>query len=104
VAKKATWLYAYGVHDLPELRWGSTPYADSLAAVSWCGNRTWHGANCKRVGKRAASETPLAFREALLGIARAARGAPDSEIGALIARVDEMDARRLARLARRKTA
>jgi hypothetical protein len=37
-ARKATWLYAYGVKHLPSLRWGCTPDKASLALVSWCGN------------------------------------------------------------------
>ena len=32
-AKKATWLYAHGVEDLPSLRWGSDPDARSEAPV-----------------------------------------------------------------------
>lgn len=39
-AKKATWLYAYGVRHLPSLRWGTEPDTQSRALVSWCGNHT----------------------------------------------------------------
>lgn len=68
-AKKSTWLYARGV-ELPSLRWGATPGSQITAAVSWCGNRTWSGADRPRVGKRAASRTPAAFVDTLLTIAR----------------------------------
>lgn len=80
-AKKATWLYAYGV-ELPTLRWGKV--ADSVrgdwdwnkrapratALVSWCGNHVRSGETRPRVGKRAASATPPEFGEVLLAIAR----------------------------------
>lgn len=73
VAKKATWLYAFGVRSLPTLRWGSTPDSEITHAVSWCGNRTWKGSDRPRVGKKEASRTPLHFRDILLDIARSAK-------------------------------
>ena len=74
VAKKATWLYAYGAPDLPELRWGSDPDNKSKALVSWCGNRVASGESRPRVGNKAAAATPPEFRAVLVGIAsRAAR-------------------------------
>lgn len=83
-AKKATWLYSYGVDELPSLDWGREPDNDSSSLVSWCANRTKriyasinHGESRpgrkqfrQRVGKRAASATPIAFRDILLSIAR----------------------------------
>jgi hypothetical protein len=69
-AKKATWLYAYGVPDLPELRWGSSLDVESSALVSWCGNHTKAGEARPRVGKAAASRSPLEFRDVLISIAR----------------------------------
>ena len=75
VAKKATWLYAFGVHDLPEMRWGSSPDSKGGAWVSWCGNNT-RGAERPRVGRKNSSRTPLPFRDALLAIARSARSVP----------------------------
>ena len=69
-AKKATWLYACGV-PLPELRWGLLAESASMAFVSWCGNHTKAHDVRPRVGKAAASKTPIAFRDALLSIARA---------------------------------
>jgi hypothetical protein len=77
-AKKATWLYAYGV-DLPELRWGSEPDNASKALVSWCGNRVSAGMEGRpRVGKRAASVTPPAFLDVLVAMARSAQPAEDA--------------------------
>lgn len=74
-AKKATWLYAFGVEALPSLLWGSELEGDSKAWVSWCGNNTrGHPRGARpRVGKRAASATPPAFAELLLSIARSVR-------------------------------
>lgn len=72
VAKKATWLYAFGVTP-PPMRWGFNADTRSSALVSWCGNHTKAGENRPRVGKAAAAATPPAFRDALLSIARSAR-------------------------------
>lgn len=72
VAKKATWLYAYGC-ELPDLRWGSDPDQKSQALVSWCGNHVSSGENRPRVGKKAASATPKAFRDLLIGMARSVK-------------------------------
>lgn len=84
-ARKATWLYACGV-ELPELRWGKGGRGSAL--VSWCGNHTkpramvgrMHKQNPRgeydtrpRLGKKAASASPPAFRDTLLSIARSAR-------------------------------
>lgn len=75
VAKKATWLYAYGVpfNSLPRLKWGTIPDQQSKALVSWCANHTASGEVRPRVGKKAASATPTEFRDVLLSIARAVR-------------------------------
>lgn len=71
-AKKATWLYAYGV-ELPELRWGFDRDNASGALVSWCGNRVKSGEVRPRVGKDRASATPTEFRDTLIAMARSAR-------------------------------
>jgi hypothetical protein len=71
-AKKATWLYAFGVPTLPDLAWGLLPDRESKALVSWCGNHTKAGDKRQRVGKKVASSTPPAFRDLLLQIARSA--------------------------------
>jgi len=70
-AKKATWLYAFGV-QVPPLRWGAVPDRDSTALVSWCGNHVTNGERRPRVGKAAAGRTPLEFRDALISIAESA--------------------------------
>lgn len=70
-AKKATWLYAYGTH-LPELKWGHTPDGQVKALLSWCGNHVKSGEKRPRVGKAAASRSPIEFRDQLLAIARTA--------------------------------
>lgn len=89
VAKKATWLYAYGMDDLPSLDWGRVPDNGSGALVSWCGNHTkrnyvtiTHGETRvgtkqlrQRVGKKAAAATPLQFRDLLIAIARSSQSA-----------------------------
>lgn len=88
-ARKSTWLYAFGVTELPSLRWGSTPDTETVALVSdgglssrrrerawvsWCGNHTRNGGdNRKRLTGRQAAATPLPFRDLLLSIARGAR-------------------------------
>lgn len=69
-AKKATWLYAFGVGSLPSLKWGADADAKSRALVSWCGNHTKAFDCSPRVGKVRASRTPLPFRDVLLDIAR----------------------------------
>ena len=71
-AKKATWLYAYGV-VLPSLRWGVMADGESKALVSWCGNRVRSGEHRPRIGKAAASRTPIEFRDALISMARSVR-------------------------------
>ena len=76
-AKKATWLYAHGV-ELPLLRWGHVPGQQVTALVSWCGNHTKAGDKRERMGKGAASRTPLPFRDALLSMARSVGGGEPS--------------------------
>jgi hypothetical protein len=69
-AKKATWLYAHGVDELPSLNWGAVPVRHSKALVSWCANHTKAFDKRPRVGKKAASAAPTEFRDVLLSIAR----------------------------------
>jgi len=93
LAKKATWLYAYGIdaEHLPPLDWGRTADNGSGALMSWCGNHTKreylplkHGETRpgrkhirQRVGKKAASATPIQFRDLLLSIARSTTAKED---------------------------
>ena len=70
VAKKSTWLYAFGC-ELPSLRWGAVPDGGEIGPVTWCGNRISTGEKRPRVGK-AASKTPVEFREVLVAMARSA--------------------------------
>jgi len=73
-AKKATWLYAFGV-ELRDLRWGSDLDTKSAALVSWCGNKTAAHDKRPRLLPKDASATPASFRDELLAMARTARGA-----------------------------
>lgn len=70
VAKKATWLYAYGLYEPPPLLWGSSADVTGHALVSWCGNHTNSFDKRPRVGKAAASATPIEFAKVLVSIAR----------------------------------
>lgn len=72
-AKKATWLYAHGVDELPELNWRRTLDRESTALVSWCGNHTSKFEKRPRVGKARAAATPIPFRDLLIGIAESVR-------------------------------
>lgn len=82
-ARKATWLYAFGVQRLPSLRWGESQRWQGGALVSWCQNRTKPretivggvrraGDKRRRITKREASSTPVAFRDLLIQMARSA--------------------------------
>lgn len=70
-AKKATWLYAFGV-ELPLLRWGSVAGAQSTALVSWCGNHVSKLERRPRLTKGEASSTPVEFCDVLISIAESA--------------------------------
>ena len=66
-ARKATWLYYVGAADPPALDWSSPP---PTATVSYLAN---HGGLPRpRLTKKAAKQTPAAFRDLLLGIAERA--------------------------------
>ena len=69
-AIKATWLYYVGDAAPPPMRW---LWPEPTAQVSFCKN---HGNSAlPRLSKKAAAATPIAFRDALLELARVARGA-----------------------------
>lgn len=70
-ARKATWLYAFGVDELPRLRWGTEK---GKALVSACMNHTDPIDTRPRIMKKEASATPTEFRDELILIARKAEG------------------------------
>lgn len=84
-AKKATWLYAFGVEP-PSLVWSRTPdnaetayvtdgggrVKRGRALVSWCGNHTKAGDKRRRMGSKEAKATPIPFRDLLISIAESA--------------------------------
>lgn len=66
-ARKLTWLYCMSAVP-PSLDW-SRP--EPIAWVSWCAN---HGTNAgRRVVKKEAAHTPIAFRDMLISTARLAK-------------------------------
>ena len=83
-ARKATWLYAYGV-DLPTLKWGSSGKHDRL-------DEGYHSAEerrraiktgiCQLLSKRQRAATPIEFRDLLISIARTAHDRSLSEVAA----------------------
>jgi hypothetical protein len=76
-ARKATWLYVYGVEELPMLEWGRAPgdfvrlddgfhsREERSRAVKTCA--------CQRLSKNQRARTPPEFRDLLLSIAVTAR-------------------------------
>jgi hypothetical protein len=76
-ARKATWLYAFGVAELPRLQWGNSD-GERL-------DEGFHSAEERRVARAAGAPprprlstrenlaTPIAFRDVLIGIARSVR-------------------------------
>lgn len=77
-ARKATWLYACGT-ELPELKWGSSGQRlrldEGFHSIEERRRAVRTGV-CQRLSKRQRAETPVAFRDLLLGIARSARKGP----------------------------
>jgi len=75
-ARKATWLYAFGV-DLPSLKWGSAEgdfvrLDEGFHSKEERARAVKTGA-CQRLSKNQRAATPIAFRDLLLAIARTAR-------------------------------
>lgn len=68
-ARKATWLYAFGV-ELPSLKWGRGPTPEAWISAD---RPRAHLGHVRQLQKREASATPPAFRDLLLGIARTAK-------------------------------
>lgn len=75
-ARKATWLYAAHVPELPSLKWGRAEgdFAgiDGAMSVEERARRVKTGV-CQRLSKRQRAATPPEFRDLLLSIARSAR-------------------------------
>ena len=72
-ARKATWLYARGVH-LPSLRWGAAPgdfvrLDEGFHSIEERARAIKTGA-CQRLSKRQRAATPPEFRDLLITIAR----------------------------------
>lgn len=80
VARKPTWLFAVGKREvLPELKWGAAPQATRLeegfhskeeARAERARRKALGIAPIKRLSKEQRVHTPVAFRDALLDIAR----------------------------------
>lgn len=71
-APKPTWLYAFGVQELPSLRWG--PSGATMGLNTWYpSERADPSKRRKEVPKRERSATPLPFRDLLIGMARSVR-------------------------------
>ncbi len=74
-ARKATWLYAFGV-ELPALQWGASEAeirpAAGLGTKEERARAIKTGA-CQRMSKRERTATPLEFRDLLLSMARTAK-------------------------------
>jgi hypothetical protein len=68
-ARKATWLYAFGV-SLPPLKWGKGPAPEAWISADRPRAELGH---VRQLQKREASATPPAFRDLLLSIAATAR-------------------------------
>lgn len=72
-ARKATWLYAYGLEDLPKLRWGKTEgdfvrLDDGFHSKEERARAIKTGA-CQRLSSRQRLAAPPEFRDLLLSIA-----------------------------------
>lgn len=74
-ARKATWLYAFGV-TLPSLKWGRAQGKFDLLDEGFHSKeeraRKIKTGICQRLSKRQRAATPVEFRDLLLGIARSA--------------------------------
>lgn len=73
LAAKPTWLYAFGVGDLPLLRTQRAVATMVVATSSRKQKDRNRGCTRPNMPKRLRSSTPLDFREMLLGIARSIR-------------------------------
>lgn len=72
-ARKATWLYACGIDELPALLWGRSAARVRLDDGFHSAEerrRAVKTGSCQLMGKRESAATPTEFRDVLLGIAR----------------------------------
>lgn len=69
-ARKATWLYANGLDDLPSLQWGRTPgefrLIDVHARTKEERARLIKTGICQQMSKRKRAATPIPFRDMLI--------------------------------------
>jgi len=80
-ARKATWLYACGVRQLPSLRWGASVTDPALKIdpgyhsneERWNARRVQKRGSISRMSYRERKVTPLPFRDLLLSIAASAK-------------------------------
>lgn len=84
-ARKATWLYAFGLPDLPSLRWGAAPgdfmpmdagfhsaeerrqYQETGEATPYI-RRAIKTGICQRLSKKQRAATPIPFRDMLIAL------------------------------------
>jgi hypothetical protein len=73
-ARKATWLYAAQITDLPSLCWGPLPHThqrlDARSHSAAERRRAIKTGQCEHLSARQRAATPLAFRDVLLAMAR----------------------------------
>ena len=71
-ARKATWLYCYGVDDPPSLKWGKGPAPEAWISTDRP-REELAARGIAQLSKREAKATPIPFRDLLISIARGAR-------------------------------
>ncbi len=74
-AGKATWLYAVGQDELPELKWGRCEVSNAPEGGYQSEEqrkRAIKTGRCQRLSKKQRAATPLPFRDLLLSMARTA--------------------------------
>lgn len=82
-ARKATWLYLYGVQSLPALRWGNSGKTVRLDAGFHSAEerrRAQRADICQRMSGRECAETPSAFRDLLISIAESANARTEARL------------------------
>ncbi len=73
LARKATWLYAFGIDSPPSMDWGQTLNPQAVCAAGAKQRKAELGLSARKgIWKKRVSATPPAFRDVLLSIARSA--------------------------------